>query len=169
MNAYDDAVDYEFPPGKHVSEQLRDLLGRMLVADPNKRANLLEIEQHPWFRKDIPPDLVVGSFNANYLRLSDSVEHANTIRRQAKPLFLSCGSFMLRRSNEDINECKSRILRSRDCQCINALPLLLMAVNTSAKQPQDCQIWLDCSVVREALAAAQMSEEYWTERQGQDM
>ena len=93
MNACEYAVDYELPPGKHVSEQLRNLLGRMLVADPNKRANLLEIEQHPWFRKDIPPDLVVGSFNANYLRLSDSVEHANTIRRQAKPHILSCETF----------------------------------------------------------------------------
>ncbi len=76
------AVDYEIPAGKQVSDQLRDLLRRMLVADPNQRATLLEIEQHPWFRKDIPPDLDVGNFNANYLRLSDSAEHANTIRRQ---------------------------------------------------------------------------------------
>jgi serine/threonine-protein kinase SRK2 len=77
------AVDYEIPADKQVSDQLRDLLKRMLVADPHQRANLLEIEQHPWFRKDIPPDLNVGTFNANYLRLSDSAEHANTIRRQA--------------------------------------------------------------------------------------
>merc|ERR1712130_520335 len=74
------AVDYEIPAGKQVSDQLRYLLRRMLVADPNQRATLLEIEQHPWFRKDIPPDLDVGNFNANYLRLSDSAEHANTIR-----------------------------------------------------------------------------------------
>ena len=75
------AVDYEFPSDKHVTEELRELLGRMLVADPNQRATILEIERHPWFRKDIPPDLDVSNFNANYLRLSDSVEHANTIRR----------------------------------------------------------------------------------------
>jgi len=87
-------VDYEIPASKQVSGQLRDLLKRMLVADPNQRANLLEIEQHPWFRKDIPPDLVVGTFNANYLRLSDSAEHANTIRRQAHPCpCLSSGDF----------------------------------------------------------------------------
>lgn len=75
------AVDYEFPTDKHVSEELRELLGRMLVSDPNQRATILEIEKHPWFRKDIPPDLDVSNFNANYLRLSDSAEHANTIRR----------------------------------------------------------------------------------------
>lgn len=105
----DAAVDYEFPPGKHVSEQLRDLLGRMLVADPNKRANLLEIEQHPWFRKDIPPDLVVGSFNANYLRLSDSVEHANTIRRQAMPSVLSWETFTYSKRSEDISKWRPKI------------------------------------------------------------
>lgn len=75
------AVDYEFPPDKPVTDELRELLGRMLVADPNKRASILEIERHPWFRKDIPPDLDVSNFNANYLRLSDSAEHANSIRR----------------------------------------------------------------------------------------
>ena len=75
------AVDYELPTDKHVTEELRELLGRMLVADPNQRATIIEIERHPWFRKDIPPDLDVSNFNANYLRLSDSAEHANTIRR----------------------------------------------------------------------------------------
>ena len=82
------AVDYEFPSDKHVTEELRELLGRMLVADPNQRATILEIERHPWFRKDIPPDLDVSNFNANYLRLSDSAEHANTIRRYA--FYLLC-------------------------------------------------------------------------------
>lgn len=75
------AVDYDFPADKPVSEEVKDLLGRMLVADVTQRASLQEIERHPWFRKDIPPDLDVATFNASYLRLSDSAEHANTIRR----------------------------------------------------------------------------------------
>ena len=75
------AVDYDFPADRPVSDSVKSLLGRMLVADASQRATLLEIEQHPWFRKDMPPDLDVGTFNASYLRLSDSVEHANSIRR----------------------------------------------------------------------------------------
>ena len=75
------AVDYDFPTDRPVSDSVKSLLGRMLVADASQRATLLEIEQHPWFRKDMPPDLDVGTFNASYLRLSDSVEHANSIRR----------------------------------------------------------------------------------------
>ena len=75
------AVDYDFPADRPVSDSVKSLLGRMLVADASKRATLLEIEQHPWFRKDMPPELDVGTFNASYLRLSDSVEHANSIRR----------------------------------------------------------------------------------------
>lgn len=75
------AVDYDFPHERPVSEEVKNLLGRMLVAEPTQRASVQEIEQHPWFRKDIPPDLDVTSFNASYLRLSDSAEHANTIRR----------------------------------------------------------------------------------------
>lgn len=74
-------MDYDFPPEKPVSNELKDLLSRMLVADPEKRATLEEIERHPWFRKDIPPDLDVASFNASYLRLSDNAEHASTIRK----------------------------------------------------------------------------------------
>lgn len=74
-------MDYDFPADLPVSEEVKNLLSRMLVADPAYRATLQEIEQHPWFRQDIPPDLDVASFNASYLRLSDSAEHANTIRR----------------------------------------------------------------------------------------
>lgn len=74
-------MDYDFPPDRPVSDEVKNLLGRMLVADPSQRASLQEIEQHPWFRRDMPPDLDVATFNKSYLRLSDSAEHASTIRR----------------------------------------------------------------------------------------
>lgn len=48
-------VEYEFPPHVRVSSECRDLLKRILVPDPLKRVTVDDIQQHPWYTKDLPP------------------------------------------------------------------------------------------------------------------
>lgn len=42
-------ADYELPCTNPISDGCRDLLRRMLAADPAKRATAHEILEHPWF------------------------------------------------------------------------------------------------------------------------
>ena len=42
------AVDYHFPSSIPVSEQCKDLLRHILVADPAKRFSIADIQRHPW-------------------------------------------------------------------------------------------------------------------------
>ena len=43
-------VEYEFPASVPISSSCRDLLCRILVADPNRRITIPEIQRHPWYR-----------------------------------------------------------------------------------------------------------------------
>lgn len=43
------AVDFRFPGSIPVSAECKNLLSRILVADPAKRASIEEIQQHPWY------------------------------------------------------------------------------------------------------------------------
>ena len=36
------------PAWKHISEDAKDLIKKLLVADPSKRINAKEIQSHPW-------------------------------------------------------------------------------------------------------------------------
>lgn len=50
-------VDLRFPP--HVSAEARDLISRLLVKEPKRRATLGEVMSHPWILKnleDAPPN-----------------------------------------------------------------------------------------------------------------
>ncbi|KAK9828933.1 hypothetical protein WJX72_002887 [[Myrmecia] bisecta] len=58
-------VDYHLPPNKPVSPECRDLLTRILVADPHKRITIPQIQQHPWYLQDLPPGLL--TFNDSCL------------------------------------------------------------------------------------------------------
>jgi len=42
-----------------VSADCRDLIGRIFQADPDKRATVEDIRRHPWFLRDLPPELAV--------------------------------------------------------------------------------------------------------------
>lgn len=44
------AVDYVWPADRSVSEDCKDLLSRLLVADPSQRITMAGIQQHPWFQ-----------------------------------------------------------------------------------------------------------------------
>lgn len=56
-------VEYEFPPHVKVSKECRDLLHKILVPDPAKRITVPEIQNHVWYKKDLPPG--VSDMNDN--------------------------------------------------------------------------------------------------------
>ena len=47
-------MEYEFPAQVPISAQCRDLLCRILVADPNRRITIPGIQQHAWYRQARP-------------------------------------------------------------------------------------------------------------------
>lgn len=47
-------TDYALPQHVHVSPECRDLLHRILVADPATRISLADIQRHPWFLAELP-------------------------------------------------------------------------------------------------------------------
>ena len=51
-------VDYRFPSHVAVSPEAKDLVGRMLVGDPNERATLRDIMNHPWFAVGLGPEVL---------------------------------------------------------------------------------------------------------------
>lgn len=51
-------VDYEMPPQVKASKECRNILSRILVAQPQKRITIPEIQRHPWYLKDLPPGVV---------------------------------------------------------------------------------------------------------------
>jgi serine/threonine-protein kinase SRK2 len=55
------AVDYDFPPDRVVSDGCKDLVKRLLVRDPAQRATLAEVMRHPWFQEGLSPEVL--SFN----------------------------------------------------------------------------------------------------------
>jgi len=48
-------VDYSVPAHVRLSDECRDLLRRVLVADPSKRITLDAVYSHPWYAKHLPP------------------------------------------------------------------------------------------------------------------
>ncbi|GAB4815243.1 hypothetical protein N2152v2_002289 [Parachlorella kessleri] len=47
-------VDYAIPPEFEKSPELRDLVCRMLVKEPERRISTQQIISHPWFQKNLP-------------------------------------------------------------------------------------------------------------------
>lgn len=48
-------VDYAIPPHVRLSDDCKDLLKKVLVADPAKRLTIDGIYSHPWYAKHLPP------------------------------------------------------------------------------------------------------------------
>ncbi|KAL6007675.1 Serine/threonine-protein kinase sapk7 [Asimina triloba] len=51
------AVQYKIPDYVHISQDCRQLLARIFVANPAKRISIKEIKSHPWFLKNLPREL----------------------------------------------------------------------------------------------------------------
>ncbi|KAK8325541.1 hypothetical protein V6Z12_A11G058800 [Gossypium hirsutum] len=54
------SVHYSIPDYVRVSKECKLLLSRIFVADPEKRINIPEIKQHPWFLKNLPIEFMEG-------------------------------------------------------------------------------------------------------------
>jgi len=78
-------VEYTIPSYVKISDECRDIMTRILVADPDTRITVQGIKQHPWFLRDLPPG--VAEMN-NHLPSSDpdlqSVEEIERIVREAQ-------------------------------------------------------------------------------------
>ncbi|KAK9830549.1 hypothetical protein WJX72_012403 [[Myrmecia] bisecta] len=72
-------VEYEFPPHVKVSRECRDLLAHILVPEPAKRITVLEIQNHPWYRKDLPPG--VAEMNDNLPQPGPGLQTVEEIAR----------------------------------------------------------------------------------------
>lgn len=58
------------PTVQHVSDECKDLLRGLLTADPAKRLTVTQVQNHPWFRRDLP----AGALEVNSrLKLMDNV------------------------------------------------------------------------------------------------
>lgn len=60
-------VDYHIPKYPRVSSECKDLITRILVADPDKRLTIPQIQRHPWYTKGLPPNVI--KMNEDCLRL----------------------------------------------------------------------------------------------------
>ncbi|KAI4341993.1 hypothetical protein MLD38_026657 [Melastoma candidum] len=50
-------VQYNIPDYVHISQDCRQLLSRIFVANPGRRITIKEIKSHPWFLKNLPREL----------------------------------------------------------------------------------------------------------------
>ncbi|KAL2522793.1 Serine/threonine-protein kinase SRK2I [Forsythia ovata] len=51
-------VQYSIPENVRISEECRQLISRIFVADPAQRITIPEIRDHVWFLKNLPADLM---------------------------------------------------------------------------------------------------------------
>ncbi|THU56374.1 hypothetical protein C4D60_Mb11t16600 [Musa balbisiana] len=51
------SVQYKIPDYVHISQDCKQLISRIFVANPMKRITIREIKSHPWFLKNLPREL----------------------------------------------------------------------------------------------------------------
>ncbi|KAL3515664.1 hypothetical protein ACH5RR_022566 [Cinchona calisaya] len=95
------AVQYKIPDYVHISQDCRQLLSRIFVANPARRITIKDIKTHPWFLKNLPRELTDPA-QAVYYRKDNptfslqSVEEITKIVAEAKtpaPASCSIGGF----------------------------------------------------------------------------
>ncbi|WVZ21700.1 hypothetical protein V8G54_009022 [Vigna mungo] len=62
------AVQYKIPDYVHISQDCRQLLSRIFVANPLRRITIKEIKNHPWFLKNLPRELTESAQAIYYQR-----------------------------------------------------------------------------------------------------
>ena len=72
-----------------LSEECKDLMGKIFVTDPKKRASIEDIYMHPWFRHDLSPNVPLGNTqpgpaDGDMLKELQSLEEINAIVDAAK-------------------------------------------------------------------------------------
>ncbi|KAM7513935.1 hypothetical protein LguiA_003518 [Lonicera macranthoides] len=62
------ATQYKIPDYVHISQDCRQLLSRIFVANPSRRITIKEIKNHPWFLKNLPRELMESAQAIYYQR-----------------------------------------------------------------------------------------------------
>lgn len=77
-------MQWSIPDTIAISNECRELLCRMLVADPNQRISMDDIQKHQWFLTNLPPE--AAAMNDNYLSEDDeaSVQSVEDIKKILK-------------------------------------------------------------------------------------
>ena len=57
----------------NISDEVKDLINRMLQPNPVRRISMAEIKQHPWYTSNLPPYLLDLS-NIAYSRKQEDVD-----------------------------------------------------------------------------------------------
>ncbi|KAL6885923.1 hypothetical protein ACP4OV_010184 [Aristida adscensionis] len=65
------SIQYKIPEYVHVSQDCKELLSRIFVANPAKRITIREIRNHPWFLKNLPRELTEAA-QAMYYKKDNS-------------------------------------------------------------------------------------------------
>ncbi|KHN48096.1 serine/threonine-protein kinase SAPK7-like [Glycine soja] len=60
------AVQYKFPERVYISQDSKNLISRIFVANPAMRITMKEIKSHPWFLKNLPKELRDGAQDVYY-------------------------------------------------------------------------------------------------------
>ncbi|KAI8102686.1 hypothetical protein M9434_005485 [Picochlorum sp. BPE23] len=74
-------VKYSFPANLPLSRECHDLMGKIFVANPLKRISLAQIKQHPWFMKNLPPELSEKEIGAILESRSSTMQPVEDIKR----------------------------------------------------------------------------------------
>ncbi|XP_031501637.1 serine/threonine-protein kinase SAPK7-like [Nymphaea colorata] len=61
-------VQYKIPDYVHISQDCRQLLSRIFVANPARRIAIREIKTHPWFLRNLPRELTEAAQAVYYQR-----------------------------------------------------------------------------------------------------
>ncbi|XP_062225668.1 serine/threonine-protein kinase SAPK7-like isoform X2 [Phragmites australis] len=62
------SIQYKIPEYVHISQDCKELLSRIFVANPAKRITIREIKNHPWFLKNLPRELTEAAQAMYYKR-----------------------------------------------------------------------------------------------------
>lgn len=79
-------VKYTFPSGLQLSRECHDLMARIFIANPAQRISIEGIKKHPWFLKNLPPELIDDGVGVAASRPppSQSVEEVKSIVAEAR-------------------------------------------------------------------------------------
>lgn len=84
-------AQYEIPAYINISNDCRHLLSRILIVTPAKRINIQEIKNHPWFLRNLQPELYDAAQAIDYSETNtrfslQSIEDIMQIVEEAKKL-----------------------------------------------------------------------------------
>ncbi|KAK9108739.1 hypothetical protein Sjap_016799 [Stephania japonica] len=76
------SVQYSIPDYVHISPECRHLISRIFVGNPSMRITIPEIQNHEWFLKNLPADLMNENAQSNqYVEPDEPMQSINDIMR----------------------------------------------------------------------------------------